>query len=89
MPLEDGGDFCCADAARRGNPVTGTRGTHTRGVRYRATCIGLQALASLARRNDNGCGPAMSTFEGATFVGIGFPGMALIFLTPILAGGMI
>jgi hypothetical protein len=31
----------------------------------------------------------MSTFEGSTFVGMGFPGMAIIFLTPIWVGGII
>jgi hypothetical protein len=46
-------------------------------------------LASLARRNDKGCGPAIATFEGSTFVGMGFPGMGLIFLTSIFVDEII
>ncbi|SRR5258706_15897069 len=35
------------------------------------------------------CGATMSTFVGSTLVGMEFPGMAIIFLTPILVGGII
>ena len=58
---------------------------HPRLIRCWLTA-GSSCLASLARRNDKGCGAAIATFEGSTFVD---SGVRLILLTWFESGVII